>query len=115
MKLALTVVLWLAFGLCHGQTTFRHLQHNNKLRTSQSASTSKEVKLTLNSSKTQKGPDLHPARLQNQKVAQRRMHKRQRTAPEHMRYSSQDLYLEIRRGEGMEKQKAQNRKMWSGK
>lgn len=115
MKLALTLVLWLAMGLCHGQTTFRHLQHNNKLRTSQSSSSTKEAKLNLSSSNSQKSPDLHPGRLQNQKVAQRRMHKRQRTAPEHLRYSSQDLYLEIRRGEGMEKQKAQNRKMWSGK
>ncbi|MEL7530950.1 MAG: hypothetical protein AAFN10_06570 [Bacteroidota bacterium] len=116
MKLALTMLLWLALGICYGQTPFRHLKHNNKLRTSQSHSAAKkEAKLTLRSPNSQKRPDLHPSRLQNQKVAQRRLHKRQRTAPEHLRYSNQDLYLEIRRGEGMEKQKAQNRKMWSGK
>jgi len=117
MKLALTLLLWLGIGVCYAQTPFRHLQHNNKLRTShsQSAASGKEVTRSLRPRNATTSPNLNPGNLQVQKVAQRRTHRRQRTAPEHKHFSSQDLYLEIRRGEGMEKHKAQNRKMWCGK
>ena len=107
----------MGMGLCYAQTPFRHLQHNNKLRTSaqQEGKQKTIVNSAINSNSQTTVPDLHPVRLKHQKVAQQRNRRRQRSAPEHQRYSSQDLYLEIRKGEGMKKQKAQNRKMWSGK
>ncbi|MFK7925868.1 MAG: hypothetical protein AB8H47_28225 [Bacteroidia bacterium] len=117
MKLTLTLLLCMGMGLCYAQTPFRHLQHNNKLRTSaqQEVNSKTIVKSVLNTDSQASTHDLHPVRLKHQKIAQQRNRRRQRSAPEHQRYSSQDLYLEIRKGEGMEKQKAQNRKMWSGK
>ncbi|MEL7340804.1 MAG: hypothetical protein AAGM67_09985, partial [Bacteroidota bacterium] len=69
----------------------------------------------FNRKRTPTSPDLHPVRLKAQKAAQHRSGRRQRTAPEKNRFSSQELYLEIRRGEGMKNLKAENRKMWSGK
>ncbi|MEL6592528.1 MAG: hypothetical protein AAFQ87_00130 [Bacteroidota bacterium] len=114
-RLALTVVLWLGITLCYGQSNFRHLQHNNKLRTSQQSTNREKSPPNFNRKRGSSPPDLHPVRLKAQKAAQHRTRRRQRTAPETNRYSSQDLYLEIRRGQGMKNLKAENRKMWSGK
>lgn len=106
MKLTLTLLLCMGMGLCYAQTSFRHLQHNNKLRTSaqQEGNQKTIIKPAINSDSQPPAPDLHPVRLHHQKLAQRPNRRRQRSAPEHQRFSSQDLYLEIRKGEGMEQQ-----------
>ena len=116
MKRAIgTLCLWGAMCIgtnwAYGQTPFRHLQHNNKLRTTETTSTQAPTNLQ---SRETNSPDLHPVRL-NKRQASQRSRRRQRFAPQQARYSSQDLYLEIRSGKGMEDLKAQNRKMRSGK